>query len=156
MRLKKYILVSMVLICLGTIFYFSNQIGNKSEKMSDVVTLKIIAGVKKVTGKEISKKEMEKIVKDMRTYIRKTAHFTIYLILGIFIYFTLKCYQIKHIVIYSLVFCFLYACSDEIHQLFVEARTGRLIDVFIDTVGALIGIIISLGISSLRKKKVGE
>ena len=37
--------------------------------------------------------------------------------------------------------CMLYACSDEIHQSFVLNRSGRIEDVFLDTVGASFGIV---------------
>lgn len=37
-------------------------------------------------------------------------------------------------------FCVAYAFSDEIHQSFVFGREGRLTDVFIDTLGVLLGI----------------
>jgi VanZ family protein len=37
---------------------------------------------------------------------------------------------------------FLYAMTDEFHQLFVAGRAGRFIDVCIDTAGAVIGVLI--------------
>lgn len=39
-----------------------------------------------------------------------------------------------------LFFTVIYAISDEIHQLFIPTREGKLRDVIIDTVGALIGL----------------
>ena len=36
----------------------------------------------------------------------------------------------------------LYACTDEIHQLFIQGRAGQLKDVLIDTIGSLTGIYI--------------
>jgi VanZ family protein len=44
----------------------------------------------------------------------------------------------------------LYAISDEIHQLFVPGRTGRLADVFFDTGGALAMILLIRRIKWLR------
>ena len=43
-----------------------------------------------------------------------------------------------------IVFCFLYACSDEIHQLFVPGRSGMFTDVLIDTGGAVTGMLVSM------------
>ena len=40
-----------------------------------------------------------------------------------------------------LLICFLYACTDEFHQLFRE-RTSSFIDVLIDTSGGLIAVLI--------------
>ncbi len=42
----------------------------------------------------------------------------------------------------QLAICALYASADEIHQYFVSERTMRLKDVFIDSMGSLLGIII--------------
>ena len=39
----------------------------------------------------------------------------------------------------SLIFTFLYACSDEFHQLFITGRSGEFRDVMIDTIGGFIG-----------------
>ena len=54
----------------------------------------------------------------------------------------LKEYNIldKRMIIYSLIFCFIYACSDEMHQLFINGRSGEIRDVLIDSIGAFIGI----------------
>ena len=37
--------------------------------------------------------------------------------------------------IYTIIFVFIYACSDEIHQLFIRGRSGEILDVLIDTLG---------------------
>ena len=41
-------------------------------------------------------------------------------------------------------FCFLYACSDELHQHFTPGRACMFTDVLIDTGGALTGMLMSL------------
>ena len=38
----------------------------------------------------------------------------------------------------SLVLTFIYACTDEVHQLFIDGRAGRCTDVIIDMAGAVI------------------
>lgn len=38
------------------------------------------------------------------------------------------------------VFCVLFACTDEFHQLFVDGRSGQLFDVCVDACGSLVGI----------------
>lgn len=49
---------------------------------------------------------------------------------------------VKDILKLSILICMLYACSDEIHQLFVSGRSGKVLDVCIDTFGSLMGIFI--------------
>lgn len=41
---------------------------------------------------------------------------------------------------WALLAVFLYAATDELHQAFVPNRTGRLMDVIIDTVGGVVGL----------------
>ena len=41
----------------------------------------------------------------------------------------------------------LYAVSDEIHQTFVEGRVGAPLDVGIDTLGALVGVLVWVRLS---------
>ena len=52
----------------------------------------------------------------------------------------------------ALVFCFLYACTDEYHQTFVPGRAGALKDVFVDLAGAAFGLVLVLIASMMRKE----
>ncbi len=152
MKVRRITLLVLVFLCLGTIFLFSSQQGEESESLSDQVTTKIITFVSQMTHKEVNEKETRNLVREVRTFMRKTAHFTIYLLLGLFMYGVLRTYHIKYPLLYSLVFCFLYACTDEIHQLFIEDRTGRIFDIFVDTSGSFLGSIISHSIYKLFRK----
>lgn len=140
MKSRKIILPILVFLCMLTIFYFSNQNAKKSQSLSDEVAIKTLEIKSEVTKKEITKTEKDNFIKNSRTLIRKGAHFTIFFLLGILVYLTLKTYHIKHAILFSIFFCFFYACTDEIHQLFIEMRTAQILDVFIDTSGASIGI----------------
>jgi len=86
--------------------------------------------------------------------IRKCAHLTEYAILGILLWRAIR----KPVrndprpwnrreAFYAIIIVFLYASSDEIHQIFVPTRTALVSDVFIDTTGAIIGLFVlwSLG-----------
>lgn len=50
------------------------------------------------------------------------------------------------------VFCFLYACSDELHQRLIPGRAGMFSDVLIDTVGVFFGLTAAWALSFLRKE----
>ena len=71
--------------------------------------------------------------------IRKLAHFSEYLVLGLLIYNYFKDCDKK--IYSSILICFAYAISDEIHQLFVSGRSFQIGDIIIDTIGAIIGIL---------------
>lgn len=87
--------------------------------------------------------------------VRKTAHFTEYAILGILFYFFYR--QILpqknglRLFVLAILSSFLYACTDEIHQLFVPGRSGQFTDVLVDTLGAFCGCLLLLAIRRLRK-----
>lgn len=75
--------------------------------------------------------------------IRKCAHFFEYMILALFAFNVLKLYfNIKKVPVITIGFVFLYACSDEIHQLFVLGREGAIRDVIIDTCGGIVLVLI--------------
>lgn len=137
MKTKRLIRTLLLVIWMIVIFLFSNQNANQSESVSDMVTNKMISGVEEVTKEKIPEKKKKEIVREKRFFIRKTAHFLSYSILGLLIYLTLESYAISHIFLYSVLFCFFYACSDEVHQLFLDGRTAKFMDVLIDTTGSI-------------------
>ncbi len=47
----------------------------------------------------------------------------------------------------------LYAATDEWHQTFIAGRAGQLRDVLIDSVGALIGALLAMGVAALVRKR---
>lgn len=66
-----------------------------------------------------------------------------YAILLLFVYYGIhKTIRYKYALLGSLLISFIYACSDEIHQLFIPGRSGQFTDVLIDTSGALIMLLI--------------
>ena len=80
--------------------------------------------------------------------VRKTAHFTEYAILGSLFFLNLKSWQrsknsTSMNILLSLIFSFLYACTDELHQIFVPGRSAQFRDVLIDTLGASFGTLIT-------------
>ena len=56
----------------------------------------------------------------------------------------------------SLVFCCVYACSDEYHQTFVPGRAGAMIDVAVDLVGVSFGLalVILIYMTCMRRKEL--
>jgi len=137
--IKKIIKIILLLLCMILIFSFSSDNGNSSSKKSDGLIIKIYQSI---THKKLSDKDKEIIVDKYVIPVRKSAHITIYLILGVLSISLIKEYRLIDLkaLIISIIFCFLYACSDEIHQLFVMDRSGEVLDVLIDSIGSFIGI----------------
>ena len=150
--MKKYFLVILLVFWLLVIFLFSNQTASKSQSTSDKVASDIVDVVETVTKNEIKKDKKENIIENTRFLVRKTAHFTLYFILGIIVYLLFNSYGVKKILFYSILFCFLYACSDEIHQLFLDGRTAKVLDICIDTCGSSLAIISLFYLHEFQKK----
>lgn len=74
--------------------------------------------------------------------VRKIAHFTVYAVLGFCLYYSFEG-AVKdgfRTLVYPWGISVAYAFSDELHQMFVPGRAGRLFDLAVDSLGALFGI----------------
>lgn len=87
--------------------------------------------------------------------VRKSAHFMEYFILTFLFYSFLSEYFLykKWQYFFSVLFCFIYALSDELHQAFVPGRTASIRDCFIDLAGGVFFIIICLLFYNFNNKK---
>lgn len=142
---KRILYWVILLIWMIFIFYMSNQPANISNSQSDFV-LNIVRHL----GLDIEGNYVNMAI----TIIRKGAHFIEYLVLNI-LYFNVLRFYIgkKKALIFSIILSFIYASTDEIHQIFVAGRAGRFTDVLIDTSGAATGSILLFFINSIINKK---
>lgn len=147
---KKNISWLLVVFWMILIFIMSNMTGEVSTKASVGGIEKTITVVADTTNKmNITKKDndqpkrIKKISKKLNYPARKCLHVTEYLILTLLLYnaFCKSGMRNKKTLFLCLLICFLYACTDEFHQLFRE-RTSSFIDVLIDTSGGLIAVLI--------------
>lgn len=84
----------------------------------------------------------EQLIEKLNKPLRKCMHASEYFVLSILIYNCLKKFKISgwKTVIIPIGIAFLYACTDEFHQLFIDGRTSQFTDVLIDTFGAILGV----------------
>ena len=161
MKLRRIIFLILVLINCITIFYFSNQVAYVSSGSSGRVVAFLARTIPSL--KNMNHIERERICSEiLQPIVRKTAHFSLYTLLGFFIMnfvytFNGTRYQ-KGLTTWFL--GTLYAISDEIHQLFVEGRSGEFRDVCIDSLGIVTGVFLTLLIlfilSKIFKKKTDK
>ena len=93
---------------------------------------------------------------DLLTFlVRKAAHISAYFILGILLFNLLKEYGlgVKKMIFACIAIAMLYACTDELHQMFVPGRSGEVRDVLIDTAGAALGVVVYAALSYRFYKK---
>lgn len=133
----KVVKICFLVLWMALIFAFSNQKDVESSNVSDGFIDRTVVKIYKIFNENITKEKENEIIEKYTYPIRKLAHYTLYFILGILSFLVVKDYSInKKLIIYSLLICFLYACSDEFHQLFVIGRSASIKDVIIDTFGS--------------------
>lgn len=144
----KIIGITLIVMWMITVFIFSNEKATESKVTSRNVTIAIVQAI---SGKDIS--DNEELLKNTDKIVRKLAHYTLYTVGGVLIIsfaYTMDKTK-KEKILYSLAFGVCFVITDEVHQLFVPGRTGRLLDVGIDTLGIMTGILIFL----IIKKMIG-
>lgn len=148
-------LILMIINCI-VIFIFSSQNGEKSSNVSGSFVKQI---VEILTGtKNLSESEKEQLTENLQFVVRKGAHFSIYTLLGFFTMGFMNTFNIntKRKIILAFIFGLFYAIADEIHQLFSSGRTAKIMDVGIDSLGVIFGILIISLIIYLINRKNGK
>ncbi len=145
-----------VLLWLVLIFYLSSQPAVQSDGLSKKVTEIIIEKVGSVVPLDNETSTTADLVARFNHVVRKFAHFSIYFVLGILM---INALRVSGVIgfkgfLFSLVFCILYAISDEVHQVFVPGRGAQVTDVLIDSLGAFVGIGMYLGFNRIKKKVI--
>ena len=86
--------------------------------------------------------------------VRKAAHFTEFALLGFFLRLCLESWFPKaRLSLWAWLGGTLYAVTDEIHQLSVDARSGQFQDVLLDSCGVLAGVIVGWVILTLLRRR---
>lgn len=150
----RIVLLILIIINCATIFSFSSEVSEESSGRSGRVVSFIVEIIPSLREKNDAEKEQIKS-EVLQPIVRKTAHFSIYACMGVLtICFALTykgTYYQKSIC--STLFCLLYSISDEIHQSFIPGRSAQVSDVFLDTFGAIIGILLIYMIYRIYKNK---
>lgn len=158
-KLKIYISWAAVLLYLAMIFYFSAQDGTSSHKVSFELLQYIKLLI--ILMPEWLQDCLAGIYYNTEFLLRKAAHFTEYFILSLLFYRAMSVSGVKARkgMLITLVFCFLYAVSDEVHQIFVPGRVFAVTDILIDTLGAALGVAIIYArriVLAGKKQKTGQ
>ena len=143
-RFIRYIAWLPALFVAAAIFYFSAQPADVSTEMSDGVTTLLLQMAEAMGLLELSPEIVGKLCEQLSMPVRKCAHITEYMILHGTILLGLYHWS-KNLkadrglwLRQAFVMTALYAATDEIHQLFVPGRAGRVTDVLIDCIGVAI------------------
>lgn len=142
---------TLTLYLMWLIFSFSAQVGEASSEVSDGVC-RFLAELFVSGFSDLTDLEKELKIEALVPLIRKGAHFCVFASLGFCSSISIFSFKLengfdfsKKSILYPTIFCFVYAASDEFHQLFVEGRNGNVRDVLIDFCGAILGILVAIG-----------
>ena len=126
--MKKLILFIVAICSIATMFYFSSRNAEISSKQSQMI-LDILLNFGLETNSY---------------FIRKFAHFIIFVVIGFCVSMFIGCYieSISLNTIISFLLASGYACIDEHIQTFIPGRNGNITDVCIDVSGVLVGIML--------------
>ncbi len=150
---RKVIVFIIGIFWMSVIFLFSSQNGDSSSGISDkIVDTLINIFVPKFD--DMPQGERSELYSTLGLIVRKSAHMSEYAILAglVYLFFLEKSWWFRYFLPVS--FVMFYAATDELHQTFVSGRNGSVIDVGVDTLGAvLIMTLISIVHLIVKRKK---
>ncbi len=152
MKVFRIITIFLTLALCVTIFCLSAENATDSSATSRGIIKKVIALFIE-DFETLSEAEQQEICAPFQFIVRKSAHFCLYFALGVLSFLSLVTYNktARFKITVSIVFSYMYAVSDEIHQLFVPGRSGELRDTLIDLCGAVLGVLITFFIVKRTK-----
>ena len=155
-----YLLVALWIGLMVVIVWFSGKSADESTEQSlavgKFICHLVVSGFDNLS--DLSKLDYARA---LDKFVRKSAHFCEYAALGALtfnasyvVFGFLKIFKRvnlknNYLIISSLLWCILFAASDEIRQIFVPGRYGSPFDVLLDTAGAVLGILTVIFIGKL-------
>ncbi len=136
----------LAIIWMCVIFSFSAQTKEESGAVSEGFSYRMVSTTGLLFHLHIDEEQIRTIARAIEGFVRKCAHMAEFAILGWLLYGWLCGRQLTRLrrACVAAGLAILYACSDEFHQLFVKGRAGRVSDVFIDSIGIVLGMVFLL------------
>ena len=122
------------------IFAFSNQTGEVSGNASNGILYNIFNDIYDFLN--LNKDNLYNFVDLIENPIRELMHSFEYFVLTILFINFLVNFNINNKIIISIMFVFIAASFDEIHQLFIQGRSFEYFDIFMDMLGCIGALIV--------------
>lgn len=138
---------SLVAACMAFIFFMSAKPSEQSSQISGQF-IRTVASTITPDFSALPTNEQDAVVSSLQNVVRKGAHFSIYLLLGVLTLLAMQTHRVKTgwKIGISLGICLLYAASDEFHQLWIAGRSGQVSDVLLDFSGSFAGVLLTAGV----------
>lgn len=140
------------MLWMGMIFFFSSQPSDESGAVSEGFSFRMMNTTGLFLHLPIDQEKLREIAQAADHYVRKGAHMTEYAILAVFLYVWAGRRPLPPLRRAEIAagIAALYACTDEIHQLFVAGRAGMFSDVLVDSLGAVLGLAVVLLVTGIK------
>ena len=144
----------MVIGMMTLIFIFSMEPADRSDATSGMIS-ETVADLIRPGWRSEPREVREEFYNGLQHIIRKCAHFTEFMLLGISLRLCLESWfgLRSRLISGSWGAGTCYAAFDELHQLLVDGRSGQWTDVLIDSAGVLCGVMLVTGILTLIRRK---
>lgn len=150
MKNLRIVLILLAAVWMGFIFYMSSQNADASNEASGWA-VRLVEKVFYPFWESLPEEEYALRLGMLTHLVRKIAHFTEYLILGVLLsmVFATFRFQWKYRFLLAFFIGALYALSDEFHQSFIDGRAMEAFDVMIDSAGVFLGALSALGTAAM-------
>lgn len=140
--IKKVAIWIPVILMAIVIFGFSKQDGDESSGLSRKAAACIVDFADYTGIITVDDTSRDKYIECIQYPIRKLAHMSEYAVFGVLVFIALSVdgISLRYRYGFTVFLTFLFACSDEIHQLYVPGRNGNFTDVMFDICGCLIAM----------------
>ena len=143
------IIFTVITILVMVFIFVQSAMPDEQSTQESNLIVEIITGIMQNTHVEVSNLDF------ISYLVRKVAHFTEYTVLGLSLGLTANAYFGTKwwISLSSWGFGVLYAMTDEYHQTCVPGRNGSAKDVIIDSMGLVLGVVITYFIFHKKSKE---
>lgn len=152
-RTLKAALLAAIAVNMIAIFCFSAQTGEQSAAASGAV-MEIVLPIIAPDYDRLPPSRQQALLERLGLTVRKLAHFSEFALLGALTAGYLSVDRRRRRGLHAWGLATLYACTDELHQMFVDGRGPSPVDVGIDSAGALFGALIALGVAALIRRRL--
>ena len=150
---RLWLFAAITLLMMTAIFWFSAQNADDSQRLSDGFLASLIGQFLEGVLPSLS-------AKGMQFDIRKYAHMCEFMMLAVFAFLYASEYRFwrrdLRAALLAFGFSLFYACTDEVHQIFVPGRACRFTDVLVDGVGIALGILVCRLLQRLAQGRAGN
>ena len=143
----------LTLLLMAAIFWFSAQPAQDSADLSTSFARRLFLFFRPALA-VYNDEQWQALLLATGLYVRKAAHFTEFFALGVSVRLWFAALgRPRRALLPAWGVATLYAATDELHQMFVDGRGPALLDVAIDSLGAICGAALTALIVTLRRKR---